>query len=229
MRLLHLLIASTWLYAACVPRRRPYVASVDGAAQPGVPGPQPLPADAPVATHQVSEIEPPPVAAASEPIPGFMRGINLGNALDAPREGAWGVTLDEKHFAMAKAAGLDHIRLPVRFSAHANNEAPYSIEEPFFERVDWALDRAAAHGLSIIIDLHHYDELMKKPAQHADRLVGIWKQVAERYKNRPASVAFELINEPCNELKSALLNPIQQRAISAIRASKTLGTPRRRA
>jgi endoglucanase len=181
--------------------------------------PRPLPPDAPVAIHQVSEIEPPPVAIASEPIPGFMRGINLGNALDAPQEGAWGVTLEDKHFEMAKAAGLDHIRLPVRFSAHAKKEAPYTIEDAFFERVDWALERAAAHGLSIIIDLHHYEELMKKPAQHADRVVGIWKQVAERYKSRPASVAFELINEPCNELKSALLNPLQQRAIAAIRAT----------
>jgi len=217
MRLLHLLLASTFLYGSCVPRRS-HVGSADGA-PPAQPGVAPLPPDAPVAIHQVSEVEPAPIEVASEPVPGFMRGINLGNALDAPREGAWGVTLEEKHFEMAKAAGLDHIRLPVRFNSHAKNEAPYTIEEPFFERVDWALDRAAAHGLSIIIDLHHYEELMAKPAQHADRVVGIWKQVAERYKKRPASVAFELINEPCKELKSALLNPIQQRAIAAIRAT----------
>jgi endoglucanase len=219
MRVLHLLPASVWLIAACVPRR-PDVAS-NGAtpATPSVAAPAPLPLDAPVAIHQVSEIEPPPVAVASEPVPGFMRGINLGNALDAPQEGAWGVILEEKHFAMAKAAGLDHIRLPVRFNAHAKDEAPYTIEDSFWKRVDWALDQAAAHGLSIIIDLHHYEELMKKPEQHADRVVGIWKQVAERYKSRPASVAFELINEPCNELKSALLNPIQRRAIAAIRVT----------
>jgi len=127
--------------------------------------------------------------------------------------------LDEKHFTMAKAAGLDHIRLPVRFNAHADKHAPFTIEASFFKRVDWAVDRATANGLSIIIDLHHYEELMKKPAEHAERLLAIWKQVAEHYKNRPASVAFELINEPCNELKSALLNPLQQRAISAIRAT----------
>jgi endoglucanase len=220
MRLLPLLLASTWLIASCVPRSP---SGASNGAPPATPaeavGPMPLPPDAPVAFHLVSEIEPPPVAVASEPMPGFMRGINLGNALDAPQEGAWGVTLEEKHFEMAKAAGLDHIRLPVRFNAHAKDEAPYTIEEKFFERVDWALDRAHKYGLSIIIDLHHYEELMKKPAQHADRVVGIWKQVAERYKGRPASVAFELINEPCNELKSALLNPIQQRAIAAIRAT----------
>ena len=219
MRPLHVFVASTCLIAACIPRKpslanggaTPSGASATAAGMP--PPPQS------VAIHQVSEIEPPPIEVASEPLPGFTRGINLGNALDAPQEGSWGVTLDEKHFVMAKAAGLDHIRLPVRFNSHAQNQPPYTIEESFFKRVDWALDRAQAHGLSIIIDLHHYEELMKKPVEHGDRLVAIWKQVAEHYKGRPASVAFELINEPCNELKSALLNPLQKRAIAAIRAT----------
>jgi endoglucanase len=219
MRLLHLLLASTWVIAACVPRK-PSVANSQSTASAPAPYPaMPPPPPAPVAIHRVSEVEPPPVEVASEPIPGFMRGINLGNALDAPQEGAWGVTLEEKHFTMAKAAGLDHIRLPVRFNAHADKQAPYTIEASFFKRVDWAVDRAAANGLSIIIDLHHYEELMKKPAEHSERLLSIWKQVAEHYENRPASVAFELINEPCNELKSALLNPLQQRAIAAIRST----------
>jgi hypothetical protein len=67
-----------------------------------------------------------------------MRGINLGNSLDAPRDGAWGVVLNERHFAMAAAAGLDHVRLPVRFSAHADDGPPYAVDEDFFQRVDWA-------------------------------------------------------------------------------------------
>ena len=173
----------------------------------------------PVAIHQISEVEPPPVVTPSEPVPGFMRGINLGNALDAPSEGAWGVTLQPNHFAMAKAAGLDHVRLPVRFSAHAEQRAPFSIEEPLLQRVDWAIDQAAQHGLSIIIDLHHYEELMKKPSENGERLVGLWKQIAQRYQGKPPSVAFELINEPCDELKSELLNPITARALAAVRAT----------
>ncbi len=36
--------------------------------------------------------------------PPFGRGINLGNALEAPREGQWGVTLKEEYFAAIKAA-----------------------------------------------------------------------------------------------------------------------------
>jgi len=215
MRLPRFVLVSTCLLAACVPHP-PQPASVVGAtAAPELPG---APALA-VAIHQVSEVETPKVEVASQPVPGFMRGINLGNALDAPSEGAWGVTLEANHFALAKAAGLDHIRLPVRFSAHAEKQAPFTIEEALFKRVDWAIDQAALQGLSIIIDLHHYEELMKKPSEHAERLVGMWKQIAERYKDRPASVAFELINEPCDELKSELLNPIHQKALAAVRAT----------
>lgn len=182
------------------------------------PAPPPTPPGV-APSHQVSEVPVPAVATPSQPIPGFMRGINLGNALDAPREGAWGVTLKPEHFSMAKAAGLDHIRLPVRFSAHAGDKAPYEIESALFDRVDWALEQAAENGLSLIIDLHHYQELMKKPADHATRLVELWRQIAEHYRNAPPSVAFELINEPCEELKPELLNPLTARALAVVRAT----------
>jgi endoglucanase len=215
MRILQLALVLTLIDSACVPRR-PQVASIAGA--PAAPAVAADPAQ-PTAIHDVSEVEPGAVVTPSEPVLGFMRGINLGNALDAPSEGAWGVRLQPSHFAMAKAAGLDHVRLPVRFSAHAELKAPFTIEEALLKRVDWAIDQAAEHGLSIIIDLHHYEELMKKPTEHAERLVGLWKQIAERYRGRPPSVAFELINEPCDELKSELLNPITERALAAVRAS----------
>ncbi|HWA76987.1 MAG TPA: glycoside hydrolase family 5 protein [Polyangiaceae bacterium] len=192
-------------------------------ALPPEPAPLPTPADV-VPVHQISEVEPPAVAMASEPLPGFTRGINLGNALDAPREGAWGVTIQPEHFSMAKAAGLDHVRLPVRFSAHAEDRPPYAIQGALFDRVDWALEQAQKNGLSIIIDLHHYQELMKKPAEHENRLVELWRQIALRYRDAPPSVAFELINEPCDELKPELLNPITARALAAVRASNPTRT-----
>src|ERR1700761_8867607 len=118
--------------------------------------------------HATTELPEDAVGASSEPVPGFMRGINLGNGLDAPNEGEWGVVLKPEHFSMAKAAGLDHVRLPVRFSVHAAKDAPYAIDEALLKRVDWAVEQAHANGLSVIIDLHHYEELMKDPKANAD-------------------------------------------------------------
>src|SRR5262245_31558819 len=86
------------------------------------------------------------------------RGINLGNALEAPREGAWGVTLKAEYFRAIKSAGFNTVRLPVKWSAHAMAETPYTIDGKFAERVDWAIDQAIAQKLNIIVNVHHYDE-----------------------------------------------------------------------
>jgi endoglucanase len=169
------------------------------------------------AARQVKTLPPPAIETMNGELPGFMRGINLGNGLDAPTEGAWGVRLGDKHFEVVKAAGLDHVRLPVRFSAHAGATAPFTIEPAFFARVDWAIEQAQKQKLSIIVDLHHYEELMKDPDANADRFVGLWAQIAERYKNQPASVAFELANEPCEKLTPEKLNVLHARALEVVR------------
>jgi len=190
--------------------------------KPAPLGPAPAPPPTPpevVPVHTVDETPVPAVETASEPLAGFTRGINLGNALDAPHEGDWGVTIVPEHFAMAKAAGLDHVRLPVRFSAHADETAPYAIRGALFDRIEWVLEQAARHQLSVIIDLHHYQELMKDPAKHGDRLVGMWQQIADRFKAAPPTVAFELINEPCDKLTSEDLSPLTARALAAVRAT----------
>lgn len=167
--------------------------------------------------HEVSEVPRPAVAVRSADLPGFTRGINLGNALEAPKGASWGVVLKEAHFDMAKAAGLDHVRLPAKFSGHAAAEAPYTIDAAFFEQVDWAIEQAKARGLSIIVDLHHYDEIMKEPDAHAERFVGLWSQIAARYKDQPPSVAFELLNEPNSGLVAERWNPLAKRALEVVR------------
>jgi len=124
------------------------------------------------------------------------RGINLGNALEAPKEGAWGVTLKAEYFKAIKDAGFDSVRLPVKWSAHAQETAPYTIDPMFFERVVWAIDQALANRLNIIVNVHHYNEVDAAPEEHLPRLEGLWRQIAARYKDRPRAVVFELLNEP---------------------------------
>jgi endoglucanase len=128
------------------------------------------------------------------------RGINLGNALDAPREGAWGVTLKSKYFQDIKDAGFNSVRIPIRWSAHASTQLPYTIEPMFFSRVDWAVNQALSRGLVAIINVHHYQEMHTNPAEHLPRLVGLWRQIAEHYRSYPDRLYFELLNEPADRL-----------------------------
>jgi endoglucanase len=179
------------------------VCAVAAACVGGVAGCIPIP--------EVAKVGPPAVA-------GLRRGINAGNALDAPSEGAWGPALDEAYFDYVAAAGFDHVRIPVRFSAHAAITAPYAVDPTFFARVDWAVDQAQQRGLTAVVDFHHYEELMAEPEAHTARFVGIWKQIAARYRGRPASVVLELLNEPTKNLTAAKWNAILAQALAAVRA-----------
>jgi endoglucanase len=147
------------------------------------------------------------------------RGINLGNALEAPKEGEWGVKLKAEYFKTIKEAGFQTVRLPVRWSAHAKADAPYTIDAKFAERVDWAIDQAVANGLNIIVNVHHYDGIDANPEQHLPRLLGIWGQISVRYKDRPASVYFELLNEPHDKLTEATWNAAIPKLLAVVRKS----------
>ena len=136
------------------------------------------------------------------------QGMNLGNSLEAPREGDWGVGLDASHFEIIAAAGFDHVRLPVSWAGYADTQAPFTIPDGvdpsidderydnIWERVDWAIEQAERNNLMIIVNMHHYDDAHIDPAAHRDRMIAIWEQIAERYQDAGDGVLFELFNEP---------------------------------
>jgi len=147
------------------------------------------------------------------------RGINLGNALEAPQEGAWSITLEPGYFQTIKEAGFDSVRIPIRWSVHADNRPPYRIDPDFFRRVDWAIDEAQSHGLVAVIDMHHYTELVDQPARQLHRLEALWRQIAAHYRDRPESLYFEVLNEPHGRLSDARWDRMVPSLIRAIRAT----------
>jgi endoglucanase len=145
------------------------------------------------------------------------RGVNFGNALEAPIEGEWGMIIQENYFPLIRQAGFDTVRIPIRWSAHAKDEAPYTIEPEFFQRVDWVIDKALEYDLNAVINVHHYDELFAAPSTHWTRFIEIWKAIAERYKDKPTQLYFELLNEPHGNLTKARWEKLLSETILAIR------------
>ncbi len=156
------------------------------------------------------------------------RGINLGNALDAPREGDWGLRLDEVVVARA-ARHFDTVRLPVRWSNHASPDARARIDEGFARRVDAVVDRLLAAGVWVILDLHHYTQLTGGPlhpreaavdeAVLEERLLQMWRQIARRYRDRSPRLLFELLNEPHGPMAGERWNRLAARALAVVRES----------
>lgn len=150
-----------------------------------------------------------------------LHGVNLGNFLEAPTEGAWsgGRLIEEDDFPIIRQAGFTLLRVPIRWAAHVGPAPEYIIDPAFFARVDWVADQAIKHDLVAILDYHNDDELMKDPDAHADRFVTIWKQVAAHYKDAPASIYFELLNEPNGKLDAPHWNNLLARALAVVRAT----------
>jgi endoglucanase len=157
------------------------------------------------------------------------RGVNYGDALEgAPNEGAWGLTLNDELFDKAKEGKFATIRLPVRWSSHAQPQAPYTIDEAFFQRVDYAINATGARGMNIVINMHHYRQLCDEALDyneasvpgnvHEDRFVAMWGQIAQRYKDQPTNrVLFELYNEPNTGCTSPRWNALLKRAFAEVR------------
>lgn len=147
------------------------------------------------------------------------RGINLGNALEAPQEGQWGLTIEDDYFTKIVEAGFDSVRIPIRWSAHAEEAPPYTVDRRFFERVDWVIQQALKNNLSVVINIHHYEEIHETPRIHKERFLAIWEQIALRYQDLPNSVYFELLNEPTGTLSATSWNEFAAEAIEVIRRS----------
>ncbi len=143
--------------------------------------------------------------------------INLGNALDAPAEGDWGVTLQEKYFSHVHSLGFTSVRIPVRWSTHVDTTEPWTIDSVFFNRVTWAVKQARANGLRAIVDVHHYETLMSDLDTQRPVFLSIWRQVASRFSAYGPEVYFELCNEPNGMLTPQAWNALAKEALAIVR------------
>jgi len=168
------------------------------------------------------------LAEAQAPVP-LGHGVNLGNMLEAPKEGAWGAHLEEDYFPTIKQAGFTVVRVPISWAAHTGisdlgGPVQYPIDPIFLARVDWVVAQAEKAGLYCILDYHNDAALMKDPDTNAARFQAIWKQIAEHYKDAPPTVLFELLNEPNGKLDELKWNDLLAKTLSVVRASNPTRT-----
>ena len=155
------------------------------------------------------------------------RGVNFGNMLEAPTEGAWGLTVTDDFIDKVAAAGFTAVRLPIRWSNHASAQAPFTIDTTFFRRVDSVIDKLLAKGLLVVMNVHHYRQLDGDPLDAGEigvadgavdvRFVMLWEQLATHFQGRNARLVFELYNEPHGRLNGEPWNVLAARALAVVR------------
>ena len=143
--------------------------------------------------------------------------MNLGNALESPREGDWGYRIRNRDFSALKTAGFDTVRIPIRWDTHTSHRAPYTIDPAFMSRIQTVVNQALAHNLNVIIDVHHFESLMDHTDREQERFIAIWSQITNQFKDSPSQVIFEILNEPTLSISTGRLNEIYARLIPVIR------------
>lgn len=156
-----------------------------------------------------------PAIIAASPV---QRCMNISNALEAPTEGLWGYTVQQRHLARIKAAGFDTIRLPVRWRLQ-ETETGFRIDPNQLKRVDEILLQAKALGFQAILNAHHYNALNEDPDTHEPRLEAIWRELSQYYSQAPQELIFELINEPHSEMTIKRTDALNRRLLSIVRAT----------
>lgn len=155
------------------------------------------------------------------------RGVNFGNMLEAPTEGAWGLSVTDDFIDKTASAGFKSVRLPVRWSNHASAQAPFTIDAAFMTHVDSIIQKLLAKGLVVVLDMHHYrqldgdgldaGELPVADAAVDVRFVLLWEQIAARFQGRDQRLLFELYNEPHGRLNGEAWNVLAARALGVVR------------
>ena len=107
--------------------------------------------------------------------------------------------------------GFNLVRIPFHYRHFEDDGAPFELKEAAFATLERAVEANARHGLYTILDLHvlpgrqnnewHCDN----PTHHAgfwgqphfyDRVINIWRAIAERFKGNPWVAGYEPMNEP---------------------------------
>lgn len=118
---------------------------------------------------------------------------------------------NEEDAAFIASSGANCVRLPLNYRHFERDDNPFHYLEQGFRRLDRAVEACGKAGLYVILDMHsapgwqnshwHSDNergaaLFWTHRQFQDRLAGLWKALAQHYRDCPAVAGYNLLNEP---------------------------------
>ena len=120
-----------------------------------------------------------------------------------------------RHFQLIRAGGFQTVRINLHAFRHMNEANQLSAA--WFRTLDWAVSSALDNDLQVILDEHDFRACGTDPHGSRPKLLAFWEQVAERYKDAPNSVVFELLNEPNTNLTPEIWNELLKEVLATVR------------
>ncbi len=118
--------------------------------------------------------------------------------------------ITKRDFPIIKSFGFNLVRLPMNYRQFEDDRAPFKLKKDAWKWVDFAIDQAEKNGMYTILDMHGaqggqsvYDHTGRSGQNklwteeaNKKRLAWLWSEIAKRYKNRSAVLAYDVFNEP---------------------------------
>lgn len=140
--------------------------------------------------------------------------------------------ITEKDFEFLKETGVNLLRLPFTYRHFEDDLYPGEYKESGFKHLDRVLELCQEYNIFAILDLHAAPG-GQNPDFHADsdlgvsyfwydvslqnRVIKLWRFIADHYKDNPWLAGYDIINEPVNVPDADIFNNFFDRAIEAIR------------
>ncbi|MFN6945386.1 MAG: glycoside hydrolase family 5 protein [Cytophagaceae bacterium] len=154
-----------------------------------------------------------------------LRGFAFGNLVwaDVPVPS---VHHTEEDFLILKNMGMNAVRFYLNYITFEEDDDPYSYKDAGWEWLDENIKWAKKHGIYLILNIHvpqgGFQSMCEGDAlwneyENQDRLVGLWKAIAERYKDEPQIAGYDILNEPIPTTSVTQWSQLAQRIIDSIR------------
>jgi len=158
------------------------------------------------------------ICRAELPEPPFSKGVNLAGWFQHVQSASeiQFSRFTYQDFENIRSLGCDHIRLPVELSSFTGPSPDYILDPLILKFLDEVISWAEDLGIHFILDNHSFDPSVDTSQEILDLLIPVWKQLAERYRERSGLIYYEILNEP-HGVSDVRWNEIQQGVIDAIR------------
>jgi endoglucanase len=157
----------------------------------------------------------------SEQVKRMGRGVNI-IGYDPLWDSFVKARFKERHFARIHDGGFQTVRLNLQAFSHM--DSANQLDPVWLSTLDWAIQHALANHLTVIVDEHDFGLCGDNAETCWPRLKAFWQQISEHYKDAPASVIFEILNEPNGKITPALWNEMLKENLATIRATNPART-----
>jgi len=159
--------------------------------------------------------------------PMLLQGVAFGNEVWRNPTSAPQNHHSEIDYQRVSTMGMNAVRFYLNYQLFESDSNPYVYRQEGWDWLDTNIAWAKRYGVYLILNMHapqggyqsqgNGDALWDNP-ENQDRLIALWKAIAERYKEEGQIIGFGPVNEPVPSQSMSQWTALAQRLINEIQS-----------